>query len=350
MTEPTKDQLEKQKLQAEIDKIKAEQRETENRTKFKVLAYVLGGIIGSGTVISVISPILTSKAENAKIEAQSLRVKSELAEAVNDSTKRILILKSQKLERDKQSLLAANDSIKTVQDKLIKQQKDLQTSFAKLNNEYKTLAGQSLRSEQEKRNFQLLAKEAEQRADSLAAQRNDLQAQRQVTEKRGEDIARKDFSVDDGNFLSIDEAKRMIVKKGYFDRNMNPNGNGIKHQYEIKAKGEVLFDRATGLYWQQSGSKNSMHFSEAQNYIADLNRRKFGGFSDWRLPTLEEAMSLMEPKKDGDLYIDSMFDKTQKWIWTADLRVTSQSWIVNFIFGVYDDDVPGGNFYVRAVR
>lgn len=99
MAGPNREQLEKRKLQAEIDKIKAEQREIENRTRFKVIAYLLGGIIGSGTVISVISPILTSKAENAKIEAQALRMKSELAEAVNDTTKRKLILESQKLER-----------------------------------------------------------------------------------------------------------------------------------------------------------------------------------------------------------------------------------------------------------
>ncbi|MCB9501807.1 MAG: DUF1566 domain-containing protein [Deferribacteres bacterium] len=350
MAGPNREQLEKRKLQAEIDKIKAEQREIENRTRFKVIAYLLGGIIGSGTVISVISPILTSKAENAKIEAQALRMKSELAEAVNDTTKRKLILESQKLERDKQSLLVANDSIKTVQDQLIKQKEVLQTRFAKLNKEYLALAVQSQRTEKEKHKFQSLAIQADQAKDSLTAQINDLRAQRRVTEKRGEDIASKDFSVDDGRFLSVDESKRMIIDKDFFDRNLNPDGKGIMHKYEYRANGEIVFDGATSLCWQQSGSKDRMSFSDAQEYIADLNRLKVGGYSDWRLPKLVEVMSLMESRKKGDLYIDSIFDKTQKWIWTADLYSTSRPWDVDFYGGYCVIYGPFGGNYVRAVH
>lgn len=102
----------------------------------------------------------------------------------------------------------------------------------------------------------------------------------------------------------------------------NPRGKGIQHQFETGKGGQVVVDKTTGLMWQQSGSPKSMVYDDAKKYIAQLNREKFAGYSDWRLPTLEEAMSLMEPqKKNADLYIDPVFDNTQRWIWTAGLSI-----------------------------
>ena len=121
-------------------------------------------------------------------------------------------------------------------------------------------------------------------------------------------------------------------------------------------QGEVVVDHATGLTWQKSGSSDAMTHKEAQTYIAKLNRERFGGYSDWRLPTMPELMSLLEPtQKNGDLYIDPVFDNTQRWCWSTDLRIKGKSssesaWYVGFSGG----DVFWGNlnvrYYVRAVR
>jgi hypothetical protein len=76
----------------------------------------------------------------------------------------------------------------------------------------------------------------------------------------------------------------------------------------------------------------------------------FAGYRNWRLPTLEEAMSLMEPERK-ELYINPVFDNEQYWIWTADLYSASVAWSVNFVYGYCDDVVLGFGFYhVRAVR
>ena len=65
-----------------------------------------------------------------------------------------------------------------------------------------------------------------------------------------------------------------------------------------------------------------MSFGEAEQHIRRLNEQKFAGYNNWRLPTLEEVMSLMKPaKRKGGLYayhIDPVFDQKQRDVWTAD--------------------------------
>jgi len=133
----------------------------------------------------------------------------------------------------------------------------------------------------------------------------------------------------------------------------NPQGEGLDHQFEMSPDSLTVFDRATGLTWQRSGS-GWMTFAESKAYLDSLNRQNYGGFRDWRLPTLEEAMSLMEPdrNKDSSLYIVPVFDERQWWIWTADQYPAAvAAWVVYFDFGGCDHlgVVIFGN-HVRAVR
>ncbi|MBN2092243.1 DUF1566 domain-containing protein [candidate division KSB1 bacterium] len=154
--------------------------------------------------------------------------------------------------------------------------------------------------------------------------------------------------------LSLDDAKKMLHKHNFFASDWNNNGKGITHQYlPIKfQKDLVVIDLATGLMWQQSGSPEYLYWKDVQKWIDDQNQKGYAGYHDWRLPTLEEAMSLMEPTKlNGALYIDPVFDKTQRWIWTADqVAGGSLRWVVYFNYGHCDDDGIYYNYYVRLVR
>ena len=138
-------------------------------------------------------------------------------------------------------------------------------------------------------------------------------------------MPRKDFSQDDQN--------KMLATWGFFEAYDNKSGKGLDNQYELRtiAGEQVVVDAATGLMWQRGGSANQMIYADTEKHIRQLNTARFAGFSDWRLPTLEEAMSLMEPSKlNADLYIDSKFDKTQRWIWTADKQSAGVAWVANF--------------------
>jgi hypothetical protein len=156
--------------------------------------------------------------------------------------------------------------------------------------------------------------------------------------------------------LTEEEIKAMLQANDFYHVEWYWMGRGVQHKYELKnINGDrVVIDYTTNLMWQQSGSAKKVFLRKAaQKYIAKLNTYKFAGFNDWRLPTLEEAMSLMEPKKNEDtgLYINSLFDKKQDWIWTIDKAVASGAWGVDFIIGVCNYGGVGDyNVCIRAVR
>jgi hypothetical protein len=153
--------------------------------------------------------------------------------------------------------------------------------------------------------------------------------------------------------LSGDEAIAMVKKHDFFDSDLNADGHGIAHQFEEKniSGDKIVLDHACGLMWQEGGSQNEMSYKATKKWIQNLNQKGFAGYTNWRLPTLEEAMSLMEPEeKNGDLFIDPAFAKKQRWIWTADqVKGNSWAWLVSFCDGRFLS-LPLDDCYVRAVR
>jgi len=160
--------------------------------------------------------------------------------------------------------------------------------------------------------------------------------------------------------LSKEQVKAMLKKYDFycdkpgllFTAWSNLQGKGIIHDYEKQTLhgDKVVIDKTTGLMWQQSGSDDYITYAKARKYIDKLNTNSFAGFTDWRLPTLEEAMSLMAPKQHGELYIDPIFDRKQSWIWTSDKYSAGAAWSVSFSHGNCGHDALVTNLYVRAVR
>lgn len=160
--------------------------------------------------------------------------------------------------------------------------------------------------------------------------------------------------------LTINAVKSMLQRYNFYcgkyawsEEYCNPKGAGIQHNYEKQSRHgvKVVVDHASGLVWQQSGSDKYLNNEEANKYVDRLNQDTFAGYHDWRLPTLEEAMSLMEPTQmNGDLYIDPTFDNGQRWIWTSDKYSASSAWVVLFDIGYCFNSDFKYDSYVRAVR
>lgn len=138
---------------------------------------------------------------------------------------------------------------------------------------------------------------------------------------------------------------------------LSPSVKGnFKHLFKARTikNDRVVLDFVTDLMWQQAGSTDLLIWSNVNAYISEVNKKRFAGFADWRLPTIEELGSLLESgRKGGNQFIDGQFDATQTWCWTVDTvqKDPEQTlWIVNFDEGQIDQNNVNLDSYVRLVR
>lgn len=144
-------------------------------------------------------------------------------------------------------------------------------------------------------------------------------------------------------------------------------------------------DNVTGLFWEvkrnQDGTKNYTDPRDADNtctwydintdtnggyvgipgdgtdtedFINALNAQNFGGFSDWRMPTVRELSSLVNsgtynPAVDGAWFPHTRSDR----YWSSTASGLSTAWYVHFSSGAVTGDYvsdKSNSYYVRAVR
>jgi serine/threonine protein kinase len=120
--------------------------------------------------------------------------------------------------------------------------------------------------------------------------------------------------------------------------------------YDRRADGTVV-DVATGLQWQRVGSEFQVTWLDARAYVADLNMNRFAAESDWRLPTVEELVSLLErPPVMRDFCLPPVFDPSRTILWTCDRKSYVAAWFVSAALAFVGWQDFSCRFYVRAVR
>jgi hypothetical protein len=167
-------------------------------------------------------------------------------------------------------------------------------------------------------------------------------------------------------------------------------------EYVLSTDGLTVYDRNTGLTWQRSPDingdgvldrKDKLTWTQAQAWPAKLNAAKFGGFTDWRLPSIKELYSLFDGRgtdpsgpqnldtsrltpfidtkffkfaygdtTQGERIIDSQYASCNKYVGQG-ARGFAKLFGVNFADGRikgYDLFMPGGGmektFFVQCVR
>jgi len=156
--------------------------------------------------------------------------------------------------------------------------------------------------------------------------------------------------------LDEDRVRAMFQEHGFYStcgiynaRYCNQEGDFANRLRECGSG--LICDDATGLMWERSGSDQPMTWDEAAAHVRDRNRREAGGNDDWRLPTLEELLSLMERSwGDGGLYVSDLFDAAPRSCWSGDTRGDARAWKVNYHLGYAVDAPVEERNWVRAVR
>ncbi|MDP6584865.1 MAG: DUF1566 domain-containing protein, partial [Anaerolineales bacterium] len=166
--------------------------------------------------------------------------------------------------------------------------------------------------------------------------------------------------------LSVSQVHSMpnVSRRRRLNRGGFSGHSTINHDYNLKTiRGEkVVVDNATGLMWHQSGSDDEMNWGDAKEWVEHLNSKEgYAGYRDWRLPTVEEAASLLEPSKKiclefrhGYKYTDTVFSIKQWCIWTGDkledIGGSEVAWYVDLSRGHVRMCLIIFSCYVRTVR
>lgn len=151
--------------------------------------------------------------------------------------------------------------------------------------------------------------------------------------------------------ILADEFKNIKPVKTSADKRYLDMGNG------------VILDSRTNLMWMKRDywqmEKKWVNWYTAKGFAQKMNNKKFAGYSDWRLPTPEEAAKLYNARrrnldKDGDkIFIDRIFPEGAGWgTWTSEEKGGKA--IVVSLKGKggqeYQDKISGSDAFLRLVR
>jgi hypothetical protein len=118
----------------------------------------------------------------------------------------------------------------------------------------------------------------------------------------------------------------------------------------IEAPAGTVIDEATGLMWSKATIAKGKTWSEAKEAAAAVC---LGGYSDWRLPTRKELLTLVDDTRSNPAIDTDRFDCDPDWYWSSTLLASSPSdcaWGVYFYYGYAAYYPQNGSGRVRAVR
>ena len=119
----------------------------------------------------------------------------------------------------------------------------------------------------------------------------------------------------------------------------------------FKVENETVLDTKTNLMWMQNSLEEEFTFAEAINI-----KKEFAGFDDWRLPTIDELVAIINYQAHPayfEGFMSTESSSTLFYFWSSSPYVGNPSyyaWSVNFNGGFVGLNHRNGAFPVRLVR
>lgn len=131
--------------------------------------------------------------------------------------------------------------------------------------------------------------------------------------------------------------------------------SGVRHSYSDNGDGTVT-DKVTGLMWTKEPAAAGRTWERA---LQDCEGLDLAGYTDWRLPNINELHSLVRYDRGGSTpTIDPIFffPKDQEWSYWSSSSLLAfpasprSAWCVDFTTGGVEGRFKDGSFQLRAVR
>lgn len=138
-----------------------------------------------------------------------------------------------------------------------------------------------------------------------------------------------------------------------------------RYRIETISTDIVVTDSKTGLMWKQcieglsgtdcmTGSASSNTWQATLEIPETLNNNLgFAGFTNWRVPNIEELRSIVAINCYNPSINDTVFPNTvPTWYWSSslDAYLPYSAWNFNFDYGFDYKSNRDSNYYVRLVR
>ncbi len=128
---------------------------------------------------------------------------------------------------------------------------------------------------------------------------------------------------------------------------------------------KTVEDKRTGLVWVRDANLGTFDWIGATEFVSELNKNEFAGFSDWRLPKKDELGTLVTyavragyTGGDRDLAPYQLFNRQEYkevrpfWYWTSEQCENNKSsaWVISMYYGTERGEIKDHTAGVWPVR
>lgn len=177
------------------------------------------------------------------------------------------------------------------------------------------------------------------------------------THRFGED---SDYFINEPSYQKLDASGSEISNQASSWAMVRDNHTGLI--WEVKTDDDSIQDKDQKFTWYDDNLETnggdagvSGDGTDTQDYINTLNTSAFGGYTDWRLPSAKELITIVNysdqnPTVDTAFFPNTVYANYEKY-WTSQTSfINSSAYYVNFQNGDVKDNGRLNAYSVRAVR